>query len=96
MTACRRVLGFLDGFGVVFGWGGKSCKPIFLGLAGTGFSDMVKTGKVFRILPQELQRNQLRTWYIGLGTKSTELQLYISNFLHVIPVPVIAGAYKSN
>jgi len=52
MTACRRVLGFLDGLGVFFGWGGNNCRPIFLGLSGTGLSDMVKNGKVFRILPQ--------------------------------------------
>jgi hypothetical protein len=52
MTACRRVLGFLDGFGVGFGWGGNNCKPIFLGLLCTGLSDIMNNGKVFRILPQ--------------------------------------------
>jgi len=52
MTACRRVLGFLDGFVIFFGSGGNNDNPIFLGLSGTGLSDMLKNGKVFRILPR--------------------------------------------
>ena len=54
MTACRRVLGFLDGFGLVvfLGWGGNNCNPIFFGFSGTFWSDIVKNGKVFQILPR--------------------------------------------
>jgi hypothetical protein len=44
MTACRRVLGVLDAFDVFFGSGGNNDNPMFLGLSGTGLSDMVKRG----------------------------------------------------
>jgi hypothetical protein len=45
VTACRRVLGFLDGFVLGCGWGGNNTNPIFLGLSGTGLSDMVEEGQ---------------------------------------------------
>jgi hypothetical protein len=54
VTACRRVLVFLDGFWfiVFFGWGGNNCNPIFFGFSGTILSDIVKNGKVIQILPR--------------------------------------------
>lgn len=45
MTACRRVLGFLEGFVLGCVWGGNNTNPMFLGLSGTGLSDMVKDGQ---------------------------------------------------
>ena len=88
MTACRRVLGFLDAFVVFFGSGGKSDNPMFLGLSGTGLSDMVKSGKVFRILLRTInyQEYQVRTWAVVLEPRGQEPSYTFSSFSCVIPV----------
>jgi hypothetical protein len=88
VTACRRVLGVLDAFVVFFGSGGNNDNPMFLGLSGTGLSDMVKSGKVFRILPRTInyQQYQVRTWAVVFEPRGQESSYTFSSLSSVIPV----------
>jgi hypothetical protein len=88
MTACRRVLGFLDGFVVFFGSGGNNDNPMFLGLSDTGLSDMVENGKVFRILPRKINYKKYQV-YLGpwfSGPEGQEPSYTFSSFSCLIPV----------
>lgn len=81
MTACRRVLGVLDAFVVFFGSGGNNDNPMFLGLSGTGLSDMVKSGKVFRILPRTINyqhRSVLGPWFSSPEDRNPVIHLLAS------------------
>jgi len=91
LTAGRRILDFLTGFVIFLGSGGNNDNPTFLGLSGTGLSDMMNKGKVFRILPRELIFNkyQVRTWAVGFAGPDGQEPSYTSSLAcrALFPVP---------